>query len=116
MSVFERIGEFGTMMALGNPSRNVFGLIMLENAVLGIVGSVGGLLLGVLLAFVISAIGISMPPPPNSNTGYTAAIRIVPSVLGGAFVVGIAAAIGAAILPAWRASRRQVAEALRHNI
>ena len=116
MSVFERVGEFGTMMALGNRSGNVFGLIMLENATLGVLGAFGGLILGIVLAVVISWIGIPMPPPPNSNTGYTAMIRIVPSVLGGAFVVGIAAAIGAAVLPARRASRREVAEALRHNI
>ena len=32
MSVFERVGEFGTMMALGNRSRRVFTLIIAENA------------------------------------------------------------------------------------
>jgi putative ABC transport system permease protein len=116
MSVFERVGEFGTMMALGDRSRDIFSLIMLENATLGVVGAIGGLVVGVLLALVISSIGISMPPPPNSNAGYTAIIRIVPSVLAGAFLVGVAASIGAAILPARRASRKDVAEALRHNI
>lgn len=116
MSVFERIGEFGTMMALGDRSRDVFGLIMLENAVLGVVGAFAGVVLGIVLALLISAIGISMPPPPNSNTGYTAVIRLVPSVLAGAFAVGVGAAVGAAFLPARRASRNQVADALRHNI
>jgi putative ABC transport system permease protein len=116
MSVFERIGEFGTMRALGDRGRDVFGLIMLENAVLGFVGALVGVLLGVVLALVISAIGISMPPPPNSNTGYTAVIRLVPTVLVGAFTVGLVAAIGAAILPARRASAKEIADALRHNI
>jgi putative ABC transport system permease protein len=116
MSVFERVGEFGTMMALGDRSRDVFGLIMLENATLGLIGAFGGVIVGIVLALIISAIGISMPPPPNSNAGYTAIIRIVPMVLAGAFFIGTAAAIGAAILPARRASRKEVAEALRHNI
>jgi len=57
-----------------------------------------------------------MPPPPNGNLGYTAAIRIVPSVLAMAFAVGFAATTLAALLPAYRASRTPVADALRENV
>src|SRR5690606_26858962 len=39
MSIFERVGEFGTMMALGNRSNQVFLLIMQENLLLGLIGS-----------------------------------------------------------------------------
>ena len=116
MSVFERVGEFGTMMALGDRSHHIFVLILLENAILGAVGASLGVILGAFLAAVISAVGIPMPPPPNSNVGYTAIILLVPSVVAAAFVIGLLAAIGAAMLPARRASRMQVAEALRHNI
>jgi len=116
MSVFERIGEFGTMRALGDRGRNVFGLIMFENTVLGLAGAALGLIVGAVLAMVISAVGIAMPPPPNSNAGYTAVIRLVPSVLMGAFAVGVVAAVAAALLPARRAASKEIAEALRHNI
>ena len=81
MSIFERTGEFGTMMALGNRSFQVFHLIIVESILLGVIGVGLGLGLGVTLALIISAIGIPMPPPPNANISYTAHIQIIPSVL-----------------------------------
>jgi len=116
MSVFERVGEFGTMMALGNRSRRVFGLILAENALIGLTGAVSGVLLGIVLALVISAIGIPMPPPPNADLPYTAHISVVPSVVAGAFAVGLIATILAAILPALRVRHIPVVDALRQNI
>ncbi len=115
MSIFERTGEFGTMMALGNRSKKVFQLIMSESILLGLIGSCLGIVVGILLAMVISEIGISMPPPPNANIGYTAQIQIVPSVLLLSFIIGFSATVFAAILPARHVSRTQVVEALRQN-
>jgi putative ABC transport system permease protein len=116
MSVFERVGEFGTMMALGNRSGKVFRLIVTESVVLGLVGGILGALLGMALALVISAIGIPMPPPPNANIGYTARIHIIPSSLLVSFLVGFGATVLASILPAKRVSRIEVVDALRQNI
>jgi len=116
MSLFERVGEFGTMMALGNRRVQVFRLILSENVLLGLIGSGMGVLLGVAMALAISAIGIPMPPPPNANLGYTAFIRVVPTVLIMAFLVGFTASVLAAILPAARISQTSVAEALRANV
>lgn len=42
MSAFERVGEFGTMMALGNRPDKVFRLLVVENVLLGIAGGVVG--------------------------------------------------------------------------
>ena len=116
MSVFERIGEFGTMMALGNRGGSIGSLIVMENAIVGLVGAASGVVLGVLLALTISAIGIPMPPPPNSDLGYVAHILLVPSVIGGAFAVGMIATVLAALLPAARVRRMPVADALRQNV
>ena len=116
MSIFERMGEFGTMMALGNRSRDVFRVIMIENTLLGILGSTLGLAVGVVLALIISAIGISMPPPPNANMGYTAHIQVIPSTLLISFSIGILATVLAAVFPARHVSRVQVVEALRQNL
>jgi putative ABC transport system permease protein len=116
MSVFERVGEFGTMMALGNRSGKVFRLIVTESVVLGLVGGILGALLGMALALVISAIGIPMPPPPNANIGYTARIHIIPSSLLVSLLVGFGATVLASILPAKRVSRIEVVDALRQNI
>jgi putative ABC transport system permease protein len=116
MSVFERVGEFGTMMALGNRSNQVFGLILTESTLLGLIGSGLGVVLGVVLALAISAVGIPMPPPPNANLGYTARIQITASALLISFAVGFSATVIASILPAKRVTRTPVVDALRQNI
>lgn len=116
MSVYERVAEFGTMMALGNRSATVARLILAENLILGLAGSGLGLVAGVLLAWGISAIGIPMPPPPNSELPYTARIALTPGVLAAAFAIGLLATVGAAVLPALKVSRIPVVDALRQGI
>lgn len=116
MVVYERTGEFGTLLALGVKRRQIFRLVLLENTLLGLVGGALGVGAGLLLAAAISAIGLPMPPPPGSNAAYTASIRIVPWVLALAAVTGAIAASLAALLPGRRASRLAVVDALRHNI
>jgi putative ABC transport system permease protein len=116
MSVFERVGEFGTMMALGNRSRRVVELILMENIIIGAIGATLGVVVGLVLAMVISAIGIPMPPPPNADIGYVAHIRIVPTIIISSFLVGFVATIAAAIIPAVRVRAVPVVDALRENI
>jgi putative ABC transport system permease protein len=116
MSLFERQGEFGTMQALGNRRQDVVRLVIMESALLGLVGATLGVIVGVLLAIVVSAIGIPMPPPPNSNVGYTALIRIVPLTVVVAFFIGFLATVMAAVLPARKISRIPIVDALRQNI
>jgi putative ABC transport system permease protein len=116
MAIFERTGEFGTLLAIGLRRIAIFKLVLLENILLGCVGGVLGVIVGVILAGIISGIGIPMPPPPGSNIGYIAYIRVVPWVLIAAAIIGMLAALVAAVLPGRRASRLSVVEALRHNI
>ena len=116
MSVFERQGEFGTMQALGNSSRDIIQLVLTESAILGLAGAVIGVFLGVMAALGISAIGIPMPPPPNANVGYTAFIRIVPMTLLTSGCVGFLGTVLASILPAFKVTRLQVVDALRQNV
>ena len=115
MSTFERLAEFGTLQALGNRKRHVFRLILVENLLLGAIGAAVGLAVGVALALAISAIGIPMPPPPNSNVGYTAFIRIIPMNLLSAFLIGFFATALAAIFPARRVSGTSIVDALRQG-
>src|SRR5581483_5845343 len=76
MGVGERVGEFGTMRALGNRDKDVFLAVMSEGLLLGTSGALLGCALGFGLAWAISSIGIPMPPPPNSNLEYVARIQI----------------------------------------
>lgn len=116
MSIFERMGEFGTMRALGNHGRYITRLVLLENVLLGAIGAFIGVVLGLLLAALISWVGINMPPPPNMSQGYVATIRVTMGILASAFAIGVSATVGAALLPALRVSKKPIVDALRQNI
>ena len=116
MTLFERTREFGTLLALGDRRSAVFRLIVSESVLLGLFGALLGMLLGCAGALGISAIGIPMPPPPNANIGYTAYIRLVPFDVLTAGGIGFAATCLAALLPARRASRMPIVDALRQGV
>lgn len=114
MAIFERTREIGTVMALGTRRRGVVSMFVLEGVALGALGGILGVLLGVVLAKVVSALGIQLPPPPGSTRGFPVLIFVVPDVLAQAFRLSIITATLASLYPAWRASRLDVVEALRH--
>ena len=103
-------------MALGNRGRSLLWLIFVENTLLGLFGCIAGAVIGVLCAKAISAIGIPMPPPPNMSSGYTALIRVVPSVIVMSMVIGYVAALLASFFAARRVIRLPIIEALRYSI
>ena len=116
IAVYESVGDFGTMNALGNRRAEITGLVIKEKKLIGRIRSGAGVIFGVVLAWAISGIGIEMPPPPNSDMGYTAHIRIVPRMFIMAFWVGVLATFLASLYPAYRVARIPVAEALRNNV
>lgn len=116
MSTFERQGELGTMQALGNPPSAIFKLLVTEGLLLGLFGATLGATVGVAAALAISAVGIPMPPPPNSNVGYTALIRVGLETTFDAWLVGLVATVGASFFPAYRSMRKPVVEALRQAV
>ncbi len=115
ITIHERTGEFGTLMALGNRRQLILRLVLTENLLVGLIGASAGVVLAIIAALAISAIGIPMPPMPDSNSGYTAGIRLIPSEIEISFMIGLLATCLAALLPAWRASRTSIVEALAQN-
>jgi putative ABC transport system permease protein len=114
MSIFERTREIGTVMALGTRRSGVISMFLLEGIVLGVLGGILGAVVGIVIAKAVSFVGIPMPPPPGSTQGFIAKILIVPAVLAKAFRLSLIAAILSSLYPAWRASRLNITEALRH--
>ena len=114
MAIFERTREIGTVMALGTRRRGVVSMFLLEGIALGVLGGIAGVVLGIVLARVVSALGIQLPAPPGSTRGFMVQIFVVPAVLGQAFRLSLITAALASLYPAWRASRLDVVEALRH--
>lgn len=116
MNVLERTGEIGTLLAVGFRRSKIMQLFALEGLMLGLVGGAGGVAIGYGLAELISTIGIPMPPPPGMEEGYTAEIRVTWPVLANAFAIAWLTTALAGLYPAWKASRLNIINALRHNI
>lgn len=115
MSVMERIGEIGTSMALGVKRIGIMRLFVSEGMLVGCLGGLAGVLLGLLLAHVISSIGIPMPPPPGMARGYIGQILVTQDIALESLVLAVVTTLAASIYPAWRAGRMQIVDALRHN-
>ncbi len=115
MNVLERTGEIGTLMAIGLKRRKILQQFVSEGVILGIIGATVGLALGFILAQLISAIGIPMPPPPGMEKGYTGEIQLTWSLVLKAFLLATITTTLAGLYPAWKASRLEVVNALRHN-
>ncbi|MFZ5573995.1 MAG: ABC transporter permease [Pseudomonadota bacterium] len=116
MNVLERTGEIGTLLAIGFRRRRVMQQFAIEGLVLGVIGGGLGVAAGFGLGELISAIGIPMPPPPGMEEGYTGEIRVTAGVLAQAFAIAFVTTATAGLYPAWKASRLQVVDALRHNL
>jgi putative ABC transport system permease protein len=121
MSVYERIREIGVLRAHGMKPRDINALFLLEGVATGALGSVIGLALGCLINVYLVSTGIPMDKAVGSIA--EASYGITGNVYGQwnvsamivVFVLGIAIATIAGIIPSRRASKIQVTEALRFN-
>ncbi len=114
MSIFERTREIGTLMAIGTSSRRVLTNFLLEGAVIGVIASLSGLLIGFLLSFAINHAGIMMPPPPGSTFGYPLNVHYVLSLYVGSFIFMVITAIVSTLIPAAKAAKMKIVDALGH--
>jgi len=115
MSVMERTNEIGTARAMGVRRSSIRWQFVIEGWMLGIVGVCVGLMLAAVIAAVVNRAGMSWTPP-----GQAAPIPLRLLTHGSGrlvLIVGlglVAMATVAALIPANRAARMQVVDALRH--
>jgi putative ABC transport system permease protein len=114
MTMFERTREIGTMLAMGTSRSWIMALFVLEAMLLGVMGAVAGVAGGNLLGVLLNHSGIQMPPAPGSTAPWPFQVLHVPSLMVGSSILVIVSLALASILPAMRASRLQIAEALAH--
>ncbi len=114
MAILERVREIGTLLALGTSRTQVAAIVVFEALWLGLFGAVLGDAAGLGLAFAINAAHVKMPPPPGAASGID--LRLVVQaqdlLLVGALMIVVLAV--AAVLPAVRAVRLRIVEALGH--
>src|SRR5215469_7544282 len=114
MAMFERTREIGTMLAMGTPRAWIIGLFMAEATVLGVLGAALGVTVGNLLGMALNASGLHLPPPPGYTTAIPFRVLHIPGIMIGSSVMVVVSLAMASILPAVRASRLQIVEALSH--
>ena len=113
MTVVERTREIGTLRALGLQRRGTVMLFAVEGTLIAIVGSVLGVMVTMAVALAVNNAGISYTPP-NSSGAVRLLVDLYPSTVISVLMFIVVVAAVAALWPAFRASRKQIVEALAH--
>ncbi len=118
MSLFERVREFGVLMAIGARPRWIVRLILAESLVLGAVGALLGLAIGAALIGYFGRHGLHLPVGEAFSyfLPFPSVIYMIPAWRMHAFacVSVFVITLLASLPPALRAGRLKPAEALRH--
>ena len=114
MSVFERTREIGTLLAIGMERGAVRRLFLFEGVLMGLAGSLVGLVVSLLLRAVLNASGIMLPPAPGGTRGNLLHVDFIPLAYVFGFSVMTVTLLIAAWWPARRAARLNPVEALSH--
>lgn len=111
MAVYERVREIGTISAIGTLPRKILSLFLVEGLFLGVAGAVVGVLigLGVILVFHLVKLPVTL-----GQASYVLAPTIDPLEVLTASLMVIGVSILASVQPAYKASRMEPIDALRH--
>jgi lipoprotein-releasing system permease protein len=122
MTVTDKQSDIAILRTLGASPGSIMGIFMVQGAVAGIIGTLSGVLLGLLVAFNIDVIVPAIEHLLNTSflPGSIYVINQMPSDPQSGDIVPIALvslvlSFLATVYPSWRASRVQPAEALRYE-
>lgn len=109
VNVTERTREIGVLKAIGFTNREVLGSILVEAGLIGLIGSV----VGIVIAAILLQVGVILFSQQIGDLQLVSMLPIwlVAGVIGGATLLSVLAGL----YPAWRASRLNVVEALRNE-
>lgn len=112
MAVYERVREIGTIAAIGTLPRKILSLFLVEGFCLGLAGAIVGVVfaLGIIFGLNLSKITFNF----GQATGLILAPTIAPMEVVTASLMVILVSVLASLQPAYKASRLEPIEALRH--
>lgn len=113
IAVTQRRAEIGILRALGATRGQIRWLFLGESAVTGLIGSLGGLAFGVLIARAIAATVGSLINDVYGVGHLADEVAADPKLLGIALGIGIATSVVAALIPARNAARVDPVQALQ---
>ena len=115
MNVMERTNEVGTIRALGVRRAGIRSQFTVEGVLIGAIGATVGAVLAYLIAALINHAGLTWVPPGNASA---VPLRLDvagrPLLVAGAWLALAIVTTLAALVPANRAARLPVVDALRH--
>jgi putative ABC transport system permease protein len=116
MGLMERMGEFGTMRAIGTHRGSIASMIFFEALLQSGLGSVLGVGLGILIIKLFLVNGLTMPPPPLMSVPFKVTFEIPWASIPLTLAMCVLVSGGAGILPALRMARIRIVEALGRNV
>ncbi len=116
MAIRERTREVGALRAIGMQRHMVLAMFVTEGALLAVISSTAGVILGVIAAYGINAAHLKMIKGFQMVLmSETVTLLVsVPTVLLSLLVIASVTTLGS-ILPAWRAARLQPVEAMHSS-
>lgn len=115
MTVVERTGEIGTLRALGESQKDIIKQFVLESLMISVIGIIGGIIGSLIIINIIEASHI-MTEMPGASIPFQIKINFLFSAVLYACFLSTTTTIIATYIPALRASKMDVVEALRKNI
>lgn len=112
MAVYERIREIGTIAAIGTLPGKILSMFVIEGFCLGVAGAIIGNIVGVSIILALNLMKITFNF--GQQTGLLLVAKITPSDLLFISVTVIIVSVIASLQPAFKASRMEPIEALRH--
>jgi putative ABC transport system permease protein len=112
MAVYERVREIGTIAAIGTLPGKILSLFLVEGFFMGVAGAIVGVLVGLGIVLILNLWKITFDF--GQNRGLVLTPGIDPTEVLIACLMVIVVSILASLQPAYKASRMEPIEALRH--